>query len=88
MTHDELIKNGWIPRDCRVGTLYFKGDFFGSLKDGVFELRSVTDDMTPIGNAMTFDDIRHIQQRYYRSYIDACEQRLKNAKEKLAALSA
>lgn len=88
MTHDELIKNGWIPRNCRVGTLYFKGDFFGSFRGEVFELRSVTDDMTPIGNAMTFDDIRHIQQYYYRAYIEVCKQRLKDAKEKLAALNA
>ena len=87
LTHEDLIADGWQPKECKVGTLYFKGDFFGGFRGEVFELRSMMDDMTPIGNAITFNDIRQVQQHYYRSYIEVCEQRLKDAKEKLAALN-
>lgn len=83
MTQDELINDGWIPRNCKIGTLYFKGNFFGKLTEstGTFELRSMTDDMNPLGTAKTFDDIKAIQKKYYLQEVRYCEYRLERAKE-------
>jgi hypothetical protein len=83
MTSQELIDNGWVQRECKIGTLYFKGDFFGKLQGDVFEMRSMRDDMSSIGTAKTFEDIREIQKKYYQKEVKDYEILLGMAKFKL-----
>ena len=84
MTHDELINNGWVSKECTIGTLYFNGDFYGRLSDDVFDMRSLRDNMTSIGEAKTFEDIRTIQKKYYQQEVKDYEILLGVAKLKLA----
>lgn len=84
MTHDELINNGWVSKECTIGTLYFNGDFYGRLNDDTFDIRSLRDNMTSIGEAKTFEDIRTIQKKYYEQEVKDYEILLGVAKLKLA----
>ena len=84
MTHDELINNGWVSKECTIGTLYFNGDFYGRLNDDVFDMRSLRDNMTSIGETKTFEDIRTIQKKYYEQEVKDYEILLGVAKLKLA----
>ena len=84
MTHDELISNGWVSKECTIGTLYFNGDFYGRLIDDTFDMRSLRDNMTSIGEAKTFEDIRTIQKKYYEQEVKDYEILLGVAKLKLA----
>lgn len=84
MTHDELINNGWVSKECTIGTLYFNGDFYGRLNDDIFDMRSLRDNMTSIGEAKTFEDIRTIQKKYYEQEVKDYEILLGVAKLKLA----
>ena len=84
MTHDELINNGWVSKECTIGTLYFNGDFYGRLNDDIFDMRSLRDNMTSIGEAKTFEDIRTIQKKYYQQEVKDYEILLGVAKLKLA----
>lgn len=84
MTHDELINNGWVSKECTIGTLYFNGDFYGKLSDDTFDIRSLRDNMTSIGEAKTFEDIRTIQKKYYEQEVKDYEILLGVAKLKLA----
>lgn len=84
MTHDELINNGWVSKECTIGTLYFNGDFYGRLSDDTFDMRSLRDNMTSIGEAKTFEDIRTIQKKYYEQEVKDYEILLGVAKLKLA----
>ena len=83
MTQDELINDGWVPKNCKIGTLYFKGEFFGRIRGEVFELRCIDNDMVPIGNALTLKDIRDVQKYHYKWKVRECERMLEQAKEKL-----
>lgn len=83
MTHDELINNGWVSKECTIGTLYFNGDFYGRLNDDIFDMRSLRDNMTSIGEAKTFEDIRTIQKKYYEQEVKDYEILLGVAKLKL-----
>ena len=84
MTHDELINDGWVSKECTIGTLYFNGDFYGRLSDDTFDIRSLRDNMTSIGEAKTFEDIRTIQKKYYEQEVKDYEILLGVAKLKLA----
>lgn len=84
MTHDELINNGWVSKECTIGTLYFNGDFYGRLNDDIFDMRSLRDNMTSIGEAKTFEDIQAIQKKYYQQEVKDYEILLGVAKLKLA----
>ena len=84
MTHDELINNGWVSKECTIGTLYFNGDFYGRLSDDTFDMRSLRDNMTSIGEAKTFEDIQAIQKKYYEQEVKDYEILLGVAKLKLA----
>ena len=84
MTHDELIDNGWVSKECTIGTLYFNGDFYGRLSDDTFDIRSMRDNMTSIGEAKTFEDIQAIQKKYYQQEVKDYEILLGVAKLKLA----
>ena len=84
MTRDELINNGWVSKECTIGTLYFNGDFYGRLNDDIFDMRSLRDNMTSIGEAKTFEDIQAIQKKYYQQEVKDYEILLGVAKLKLA----
>lgn len=62
---EELIEIGWHKEDCKVGTLYFYGMFFGSLKNGELTLFHTSQDMTPIGHAKSIDEIIPIFKDYF-----------------------
>ena len=47
-------------------------------------MRSLRDNMTSIGEAQTFEDIRAIQKKYYEQEVKDCEILLGVAKLKLA----
>ena len=84
MTHDELINNGWVSKECTIGTLNFNGDFYGRLNDDTLDIRSLRDNMTSIGEAKTFEDIQAIQKKYYQQEVKDYEILLGVAKLKLA----
>ena len=89
MTSQELIDAGWLPKQCMVGMLYFKGDFFAKFvnnTDGVIDLRSVRDDMNSLGHAETFDEIKAIQKKFYEKEIKDYELLLNMVKFKLKQL--
>lgn len=64
MTHEDLIKNGYKAEDCLIGTLYFKGNLFCRLDNGVASVRTVQDDMTDIGKASTVEELMKIEKDY------------------------
>ena len=64
MTQDELTDNGWVPKQCKIGTLYFKDNFFCHLKDDVAVTYSINDDMNPIGEAKTLQELFDIQKKH------------------------
>lgn len=64
MLSEELVNAGWNPENCRIGTLYFKEDFFCRIKDnGIVAVFRCNDDMNPIGYAGTLDDINSLMQK-------------------------
>ena len=86
MTSQELIDNGWRSKQCMVGMLYFKGDFFAKFldnKDGTVDVRSIRDDMNSLGHASTFEEIKAIQKKFYEKEVKDYELLLNMAKFKL-----
>jgi hypothetical protein len=72
MTDNELKENGWNPMLCKIGTLYFKDNFFCKLRDnGIVSIYSVNDDMNPIGTVTTIDGIFGAIKHWYRLEIEA-----------------
>ena len=66
MTKEDLTNYGYIPRECKVGTLYFKDCFFGKLdKDGVLDFRKTSDDMHTIGKVSTIKELKELEKQYY-----------------------
>lgn len=66
MTKEDLINYGYTPRECKVGTLYFKDHFFGKLdKDGVLDFRKTSDDMHTIGKVSTIKELKELEKQYY-----------------------
>lgn len=60
MTKEELIKNGWEPKDCMIGTLYFNlkdGSFCRFINETEVKVFSICDDMNPLGTADSLDGI-------------------------------
>ena len=62
---EELLEIGWHKEDCKIGTLYFYGQFFGSLKNGELTLFHQSQDMTPIGYAKSIAEIDPIIKDYF-----------------------
>ena len=68
MKKKELVDNGWKPKDCKIGVLYFKEDFFCRFKDeDTILVFSIKDDMNPLGEAKTLDDIFEIKKLYRKN---------------------
>ena len=81
MTKEELIKDGWEPKECKIDTLYFKGNYFIHLKDAKALVYSVSDDMNPIGETDTIDGIKTVRKLYDRAIIKAKEKHLRELKK-------
>ena len=62
MTDNELIDKGWKPELCKIGTLYFKENFFIRLDKDKVLVFSIKDDMNPIGKASNYDEIISLQK--------------------------
>jgi hypothetical protein len=62
MTEKELVDDGWIPKSCKIGTLFFKNSFFCRIEDGNVILFSNKNDMVPIGVAKDFFEINELQK--------------------------
>lgn len=87
MTKDDLIKDGWKPELCKIGTLYFKGDFFGHLKDDNFVMFGIDDDMNPLGTAKTFEDIKQIKKEYDLNLIQSVKEKIQGLERYLSWLT-
>lgn len=81
MTGRDFENNGWVPKQCKVGTLYFKGTFFCRIEDGKAVLFDITDDMNPIGESNTIEEIRNLQMKSDLSYIRKKEKSLEAARK-------
>lgn len=67
MTAEELKQLGYKPKLCKIGTLYFKGNFFCSIdSDGVVDLRSSDDDMSTLAKVTTPQELKQQEAKYYR----------------------
>lgn len=63
MTEKELVDDGWSPKLCKIGTLFFKGTFFCHLDNGSVVLYSNNNDMVPLGVAKDFSEIKELQKK-------------------------
>jgi hypothetical protein len=76
MTREELIDDGWRPQACRVGTLYFKGDFFCRLDQDEAVVFSLSDDMHPLGRVKTLQEIAVLREKSDLEEIKRLDRRL------------
>ena len=74
MTHEDLIKYGYKPEECKIGILYFKGNLFCKLDNDVASVRTIQDDMTEIGKASTIEELKKIEKQRSEEYIQNCKQ--------------
>ena len=85
MTKKELIKFGFEPEECRVGTLYFKGNFFcrkrGNAFPGEYVIFHRSDDMSPLGTVRTTEEIVQIEKDYERASIKCLENAVREMKD-------
>lgn len=72
MTKTELKENGWSPQACKIGTLFFKGNFFCRfINDDTVTVMSTSNDMLSLGKATTLDELKNIQKEYDRKQLEA-----------------
>lgn len=77
MTKTELKENGWSPQACKIGTLFFKGNFFCRfINDDTVTVMSTSNDMLPLGKATTLDELKDIQKEYDKEKIREAKRRL------------
>lgn len=68
MNKQELVDNGWKPENCKIGTLFFKDGFFCRFRNnGNVFVFSAKDDMNPLGEAETLDDIFELQKLSFKN---------------------
>ena len=65
MTEEQVVLNGWEPKLCKIGTLYFKDAYFCKLNEdsSSISLFHCHDDMNPLGEASTFEEVRELQKQ-------------------------
>lgn len=80
MIEDDLKQDGWIPKTCLIGTLWFKGSYFCHIRDEKIEVFSNDDDMSPLGVTNSIEGIKLIQERYEISIIEYYENNLRARK--------
>lgn len=77
MTKTELKENGWSPQACKIGTLFFKGNFFCRfINDDTVTVMSTSNDMLSLGKATTLDELKNIQKEYDKEKIREAKRRL------------
>lgn len=77
MTDLELKTYGWTPQVCKIGTLYFKDNFFCRfINDDTVTVMSTSNDMLPLGKATTLDELKNIQKEYDKEKIRETKRRL------------
>ena len=84
MTKKELIDNGWEPKLCKVGELYFNdkdGLFCKFINEDTVDVRSYANDMVSLGEAKTFNDIRDINKKLLKAEIEFLKIKLSNLTE-------
>lgn len=82
MNKEELKKDGWTPQICKIGTLYFKDDWFGRFKEDKFILYSIDNDIVPLGEIKTIEDMKELMRKYDFERIYKVEQNLESLKMK------
>lgn len=83
MNKEELIQDGWSATQCKIGTLYFKDKrWFGRFKEDRFILYSIDNDMVPLGEVETMDDMKELMMKYDFKKINKAEQILESLKMK------
>lgn len=84
MTKEELIEMGFVPQQCKIGTLYFNKGLFCLLKtNGSVDIRSTANDMKSLGIANTKLDIIKIARGEVQSSITYHEDKIRELKELL-----
>lgn len=76
MTEEELIEFGYKPKQCKIGTLYFKGSIFVRLNNSVADVREVADDTNSFGTATTLDELKCIENKIYDDLIHKVENKI------------
>lgn len=76
MTEKELIQFGYKPKQCKIGTLYFKGSIFVRLNDNIADVREVVDDTNSFGTATTLDELKDIENKIYDDLIQKVENKI------------
>lgn len=76
MTEKELIQFGYKPKQCKIGTLYFKGSIFVKLNDNTADVREVVDDTNSFGTATTLDELKNIENKIYDDLIQKVEKKI------------
>ena len=70
MTDKELREKGWSRQQCKIGTLYFKDDYFLKLNtDGTVDFYSTQRDMQKLGTASTLEELEELQKDEYWKYV-------------------
>lgn len=83
MNKKELIQDGWSATQCKIATLYFKDHtWFGRFKEDKFILYSIDNDMVPLGEVETIEDMKELMQKYDYEMINKAEQNLESLKMK------
>jgi len=83
MTRDELIKDGWVEKDCIVGKDWFKlgtGLILILLKDEAV-VYSTEDYTEPLGVAKTLDELTEFRKKVRRQEIELLETRVELLKK-------
>lgn len=81
MTDGDLKSHGWHPQLCKVGTLYFLGNYFCKLEGEEVVLYHVSYDTVPLGKAKTFEEISVLKMIHEEHEIKVMERKLKAAKQ-------
>lgn len=76
MTEKELIQFGYKPKQCKIGTLYFKGSIFVRLNDHIADVREIVDDTNSFGTATTLDELKDIENKIYDDLIQKVEKKI------------
>lgn len=81
MTDEDLKSHGWCSQLCKVGTLYFLGDYFCKLEGEEVILYHISCDTIPLGRAKTFYEISVLKMIHEEHEITIMERKLKAAKQ-------
>ena len=87
MNKQELVNNGWKPENCKIGTLFFKDGFFCRFRNnGNVFVFSANDDMNPLGEAETLDDIFELQKLSFKNDVTFYKNKYEAAKKYYEAM--